>query len=169
MFKFDFDLDLDDELDVTNLNLASIHISHNELVPATSNFKPSLEIGISQLVRILLDCHFPVLTPCQLDALPDAISYSPLSIPLSSATDPLILARRDLFDARFQLISDGLDESSKLQFFDAPSDLVPGVYEGGLKTWECCLDLVDYLESNELLKSPMGKRILEVRVLLWLG
>ena len=110
-----------------------------------------------------------MLTPPQLDALPEAISYSPLSISLSSDTDPLVLARRDLFDAHFQLISDGLDERNKLQFFDAPSDLVPGVYEGGLKTWECCLDLVDYLECNGLSKSLMGKRILEVRVPLWLG
>ncbi|KIL65503.1 hypothetical protein M378DRAFT_530526 [Amanita muscaria Koide BX008] len=125
-------LKFDDELDLGSL---SIHISDNKPVPA------SIHTG-----AYLLDCHFPVFTP---DALPEAISYSPLSISLSSDTDPLVLARRDLFDARFQLISDGLDESNKLQFFDAPSDLVPGVYEGGLKTWECCLDLVDYLEATD--------------------
>ena len=111
--------------------------------------------------------HFPLLIPHQLDALPQAISYSPLSISLSSDANPLIIARRDLFDARFQLISEGRDESNKLQFFDAPSDLVPGVYEGGLKTWECCLDLVDYLESNGLSKSLVGKRILEVCVVFY--
>lgn len=28
------------------------------------------------------------------------------------------------------------------------SDLVSGVYEGGLKIWECSLDLVDYIAQN---------------------
>ena len=32
--------------------------------------------------------------------------------------------------------------------FDAgPSDLLPGYYEGGMKTWECSLDLVAYLRD----------------------
>ena len=32
--------------------------------------------------------------------------------------------------------------------FDAyESDLVPNVYEGGFKTWECSHDLVDYLQG----------------------
>lgn len=100
------------------------------------------------------------------------ISYSPLSIPLSSGRD-LTLVRRDLFDARFQLISEAEEDpdeetskrekisESSLKFVDSPSDLVPGVYEGGLKTWECALDLVDYLENSGA-RSPTGKVILEV-------
>ena len=82
----------------------------------------------------------------------------------------MALSRRDLFDARFQLIStdDGgrTDEApSEVDFVDAPSDLVPGVYEGGLKTWECSLDLVHCLDSiyGAVISSTMhGKRILEV-------
>ncbi|CAG7726628.1 unnamed protein product, partial [Allacma fusca] len=31
---------------------------------------------------------------------------------------------------------------------DSSSDLIPGVYEGGFKMWECTSDLVKYLESN---------------------
>lgn len=30
------------------------------------------------------------------------------------------------------------------------SDLIPGVYEGGLKVWECSIDLCQYLESHDL-------------------
>ena len=69
------------------------------------------------------------------------------------------MARRDLFDARFQLMSQTDDE-----FLDAPSDLVPGVYEGGLKTWECSLDLVNYLDEIKDTEQRRlnGKRILEV-------
>jgi len=91
------------------------------------------------------------------------ISFSPLFIPLSSCRGPVTLIRRDLFDARFQLMDS--DESS-LGFFDNPSDLIPGVYEGGLKTWECSLDLVDYLDSlrdQPQFQGFSGRRILEVK------
>ncbi|NXK46062.1 MET18 methyltransferase, partial [Chauna torquata] len=30
------------------------------------------------------------------------------------------------------------------------SDLIPGVYEGGLKIWECTFDLIDYLSEAEM-------------------
>jgi len=56
--------------------------------------------------------------------------------------------------------------SFALEFLEAPSDLVPGVYEGGLKTWECSLDLVDYLDQireTEMFRGIRGKRVLEVR------
>ena len=120
------------------------------------------------------------------------ISYSPLSIPLSGPSKSTTLIRRDLFDARFQLISEGTgdavddnaEETSKggsgdllaakqaLAFLDAPSDLVPGVYEGGLKTWECSLDLVDYLDQlkqSSNLTKYVGKRALEVCTAVSLG
>ncbi len=81
----------------------------------------------------------------------------------------VVLSRRDLFDARFQLISDAeaerQDGRSERDFVDAPSDVVPGVYEGGLKTWECSLDLVDCLHmiyGDGISPAVRGKRILEV-------
>ncbi|KAL5521496.1 hypothetical protein ACEPAF_2244 [Sanghuangporus sanghuang] len=148
-------------------------------------------------------------------ALPPAFSYSPLVIPLSSSkdatetSDPRIsgskkqgngkkarnessvtLLRRDLFDARYQLISETdadsninaietmsgpaltVDTDNVLRLIDNPSDLVPGVYEGGLKTWECSLDLVDYLSGLNLEKVEgvgvgsvacvRGKRVIEI-------
>jgi protein-histidine N-methyltransferase len=100
-----------------------------------------------------------------LDTLPSLISYSPLQIPSSGSHPEISLSRRDLFDARFQLISQsGTDESERvegLEFLDAPSDLLPGVYEGGLKTWESCLDLVQVLSG--IGTKLNGKRTLEVR------
>jgi protein-histidine N-methyltransferase len=51
---------------------------------------------------------------------------------------------------------------SALHFLDAPSDLVPLVYEGGLKTWECSLDLASYLDSISSQFDVSGKRVLEV-------
>ena len=83
---------------------------------------------------------------------------------ISHTLEPVTLVRRDLFDVRFQIIhSDG-------QFADAHSDLIPGVYEGGLKTWECSLDLVadlDKARSNAArvdISYPRGKHIVEVRL-----
>ena len=95
--------------------------------------------------------------------------------------------KRDLFDARFQILSQGFasdetqaisNENSEedsdrtiqtaLQFLDAPSDLVAGVYEGGLKTWECCFDLVDsldsYLLSEESASRILGKKVIEASI-----
>ena len=57
-----------------------------------------------------------------------------------------------------------------LSFIDAPSDLVPGVYEGGMKTWECSIDLAAYLASLDSVQSGShpqwicGKHILEARL-----
>jgi protein-histidine N-methyltransferase len=35
-----------------------------------------------------------------------------------------------------------------LEYIDAPSDVIPNVYEGGLKTWECSIDLVEHLSAS---------------------
>ncbi|KAK0475540.1 hypothetical protein IW261DRAFT_1494931 [Armillaria novae-zelandiae] len=138
MFKFDFDIDDPaDNLDIS----VSAPAARATVKDAEINQDPFVEVSLQHLV----------------DCLPSLISCSPLSIP-SSGGD-VILARRDLFDARFQLINDEVNDeqrdiSSTLGFLNAPSDLVEGIYEGGLKTWECSLDI----------KSPVfeGRRIFEV-------
>ncbi|KAL4252026.1 Lysine methyltransferase [Pleurotus pulmonarius] len=154
MFKFNFDVEGTD-MDPTILG-PLLEPSSNSSSSAAGTMQTFRELTLNEL----------------LDALPDMISYSPLSFPLSSGRD-LTLVRRDLFDARFQLISEAEEDpdeetskrekisESSLKFVDSPSDLVPGVYEGGLKTWECALDLVDYLENSGA-RSPTGKVILEL-------
>jgi hypothetical protein len=82
------------------------------------------------------------------------ISYSPLALPITNG-ETIYIAKRDLFDARFQSVSEtGEDQPSSegeeprvLDHLDSPSDLVPGKYEGGFKTWEASLDLVEYLQN----------------------
>ncbi len=102
-----------------------------------------------------------------LEHLPSRISYSSISIPLAAHGTSVQMLRRDLFDARFQMLLD--DEESPDTAMDAQvdaqSDLIPGVYEGGLKTWECALDLVetlDGLHSGRWSEHFTGKRILEL-------
>ncbi|PWN30287.1 hypothetical protein BDZ90DRAFT_229298 [Jaminaea rosea] len=106
-----------------------------------------------------------------LDSLPDRISYSWVQVPLPplegesapSSSSSIYLPRRDLFDARFQILHDDDDQDSdpsagaaKSQEDDAAesaavvgteSDLIPGLYEGGLKTWESSVDLVGVLHG----------------------
>lgn len=128
--------------------------------------------------------------------MPSIISCSPLTIPLYDGAKSVTLSRRDLFDARFQLIAEGSGpdytapdpdigdadsgdsaeaatetnvgeeikhrHASALKFIEAPSDLVPHVYEGGLKTWECAIDLVEYLDSTRGSEGFHGRNILEV-------
>ncbi|KDN40971.1 hypothetical protein K437DRAFT_227051, partial [Tilletiaria anomala UBC 951] len=65
----------------------------------------------------------------------------------------VILRRRDLFDARFQLLTAHIDadndeDETEAFAIDANTDLTPGVYEGGLKTWECSMDLISVLHDR---------------------
>lgn len=129
-------------------------------------------------ILVALTCILTRTDQVQLEALPTQISYSFISPPLSDGHTPdLKFARRDLFDARFQLISEGTGNpesagqllngsdpslASALQFIDDPSDLVPLVYEGGLKTWECSFDLASCLKRGGHAANAKGRRVLEV-------
>ncbi|KII91284.1 hypothetical protein PLICRDRAFT_105373 [Plicaturopsis crispa FD-325 SS-3] len=158
MFKFDFDVEDEDS-------------TGEGYAPAIYTPNPVPEGRPPVVLESFSEVHLAQL----LDALPSLISYSPLSIPIANGR-VLTLTRRDLFDARFQLISEGAGDTNEhtegvpkdpkdaaLAFLDAPSDLVPGVYEGGLKTWECSLDVVDYLDSiQDEIGSFRGRRVLEL-------
>lgn len=65
-------------------------------------------------------CMHSTLT--QRALLPEKFSFSPLST--SHGQEHAQLARRDLFDVRFQLLNEDKD------VVDASTDLIPGVYEG---------------------------------------
>lgn len=99
----------------------------------------------------------------QRELLPEKLSFSPIEVPFGSSF--LRLARRDLFDVRFQLLN---DEESAQGVADTHTDLIPGVYEGGLKTWECSLDLVATLAERlpsyhaEDASWPSGRHIVEL-------
>ncbi|KAK3710726.1 hypothetical protein LTR37_010145 [Vermiconidia calcicola] len=77
-----------------------------------------------------------------LDTLPDRLSYS--TVRIESPTGRVLhLPRRELYDARVQLIAEGSNDDIVDQL--DTSDLRSGVYEGGFKTWECALDLASLL------------------------
>ncbi|KAI9091298.1 hypothetical protein DFS34DRAFT_329691 [Phlyctochytrium arcticum] len=59
------------------------------------------------------------------------------------------LYKRNVADVNFDIAdNDNLDGENELaKAIVSQTDLIPGVYEGGLKTWECAIDLVNYLAS----------------------
>ncbi|THH20478.1 hypothetical protein EW146_g893 [Bondarzewia mesenterica] len=177
MSKFTFDFELADDLDETFDIIPSGPVTQfSSQAEATSAGPHEADLPFSEIP--LSELPVPACSS-QLDALPENVSYSPLNIPPSSGCTPVTLARRDLFDARFQVIAQDVGEEGDgkkgaLGFLDAPSDLVPGVYEGGLKTWECSVDLAECLQEIVGKQGKgwvIGKRILEVRgfILLFLA
>lgn len=111
------------------------------------------------------------------------ISFSEMELPFE--TTGCKLYRRDLYDARFQVIDEMDDDEEEdgaqepaieeedqetSKYVNADTDLIPGTYEGGLKTWEGGMDLVEILEDQHhritggLGSWVKGKRVLEVSI-----
>src|SRR5947207_3033783 len=76
--------------------------------------------------------------------LPDTLAFSLLDG----------LPRRELWHVKMQLMQS--DENPELL---GQSDVITGLYEGGLKTWECSVDLARYLSQQTY---PNEFSILEV-------
>ncbi|KAF8729126.1 protein-histidine N-methyltransferase, partial [Rhizoctonia solani] len=138
MFKFDFDVE-DESADETKQGVTSD-------TDRDPDERPFQEYSLQDLIQ----------------TLPDDISYS--SVKVRDTHIP----RRDLFDVRLQLMAseaqnDNLTDKAKedqaaIEFASRPSDLVPRVYEGGMKTWECSLDLAAYVINEHV----RGKKVLEL-------
>ena len=192
MSAFTFDFDLEDDLDNS---FDAIQPQEPSAVPSTDKTLVfddgsggsilAEEITLSSLVRdnllslsLVPFCSILSGSAAQFSALPEAFSYSPVTLPApAGGTSGHTLVRRDLFDVRFQLSlphaqgAGSLNERDEqtVAFVDAPADLVPGTYEGGLKTWECALDLAAYLDRDVLLGAhegvAPGRRVHGLRVL----
>ncbi|KAL5337811.1 hypothetical protein BJX70DRAFT_223939 [Aspergillus crustosus] len=93
-----------------------------------------------------------------LSSLPSQVSYNTLSLSSSQGTDihtktsELTIARRDVFDIRAQLmVEDSAEEqNSKLIAGLEKGDITPNFYEGGLKTWECSIDLAGLVAADKV-------------------
>jgi predicted nicotinamide N-methyase len=68
-------------------------------------------------------------------------------------SDDLMLIKRLISDIKIETI----DDTQTSQMLQA-NDIIPSVYEGGFKTWECCIDLTRYLIGKDM----QGKRVLEL-------
>jgi protein-histidine N-methyltransferase len=79
-----------------------------------------------------------------LSQLPETLAYSMLAG----------LPRRELWHVKMQIMQ--TDDNEHLL---GDSDVIRGSYEGGLKTWECSVDLAEYLTQHPF----PGHSVLEVR------
>lgn len=61
----------------------------------------------------------------------------------------------DLFKRKYSNILSDIKESSELSKITEESDVVPNKYEGGLKTWECSIDLLYLLTDLNLNQSKV--------------
>lgn len=82
-----------------------------------------------------------------LGQLPDTLAYSLLAG----------LPRRELWHVKMQIMQQDKDEHLL-----GDSDVIRGSYEGGLKTWECSVDLAEYLAKQSF---PEELSVLEVHTI----
>ena len=82
------------------------------------------------------------------------VSYESIDIPtMSQSIEQPKLYRRDLFDMKHQLMSEDdsitttQENSNELDIL-IHEDLRKNIYEGGLKSWECSIDLVSLLNES---------------------
>jgi ribosomal protein L11 methylase PrmA len=79
---------------------------------------------------------------------------------------PSTVSAEDCFET--VQVTDDVSLYSRYLAFDvhndyAETDLIPGVYEGGFKMWECTTDVIRYLSSNSLLLDRLkGSRVLDL-------
>lgn len=138
MFKFDFGLGVSPEcaFDDGLADQESTIPPNSSTFPDPSNkssspFRSCSEISVNEL----------------LGDIPPFISYSSLKLSPDQS-----VWKRDLYDARYQTYLEdqsdrGPDTKQGIDLIQGPSDLLPGVYEGGLKTWECSLQLGTALDG----------------------
>lgn len=65
-------------------------------------------------------------------------------------SDDLCLTCLDNQEVENKLCRSRSNNSGVVKAAESHSDLIPNVYEGGLKVWECAIDLVRYLHENHV-------------------
>lgn len=148
-FKFNFtneDLDLEDTEDSQQLESSLNELSIDASSKDDPNKIPSQEYNI-------------LTSP-----LPSVIQADILQVP--TVEKPLY--KRTLADVKFQMAEQDnlVDEDPDKEVvsmlnLSGNSDLIRGVYEGGFKTWECSIDMVQYLSSLPV-DQISNKKVLEL-------
>ncbi|RHZ75389.1 hypothetical protein Glove_214g42 [Diversispora epigaea] len=138
-----------DEVD-DNIKLPREQTQNNESI-TSSKLIPADEILITSLK----------------DILPQSLMIERVYFFTKEEMEQTVLYKRLVTDVKFQIaqedVLDGTDQNSvKIIELTAENDLVQGVYEGGLKTWECSLDLVRYLSSIIKDIDLVDKKVLEL-------
>lgn len=94
------------------------------------------------------------------------ISYSTVHISQGTGNE-ISIPRRELFDIRAQLMAEDTQDDQQLLIGIDQDDIKANVYEGGLKTWECSVDLAQYVAAIPAGGNGSGdqkRHYIEVRV-----
>ncbi|KAI9201906.1 uncharacterized protein BJ171DRAFT_197463 [Polychytrium aggregatum] len=109
----------------------------------------------------------PVLAPAKLLEFDDHFKARQLDVIAEVVETTLPVFRRSLADVKLHVARGDADDDLDPAERDAQNivfdqtDLIGGVYEGGLKTWECSIDLVNYLSTWES-EDIKSKRVFEI-------
>jgi protein-histidine N-methyltransferase len=92
--------------------------------------------------------------------LPDTLQADCVAIPSISYT----MYKRTLADVKFQVARQDTLETDQTPMIEMAgnTDLIKGIYEGGFKTWECSIDLVEFMHTKLDDISLSNKKVLEV-------
>lgn len=133
--SFQFDFSGDDIEEVSPQTTSASSHEAAKLDPAqTTSVDPAFEATLYKIEDLLPE-------------KPMRISFENVEISLQSG-DSIHLARRDLYDIKYQLMKqDNLDATEKI-VLKTNQDIQTSTYEGGLKIWECTIDLVRYLDAH---------------------
>lgn len=130
-FSFGFTANSDDEYtDLPRTHIAQEVAFKNPLDSIPSNANPARELSLLEYLKYLKDTR---------------VTFETFITP-----EGVAVFRRELFDVKHQLMSEdngdqSQDDEYRILIGTDATDLEKNIYEGGLKSWECSIDTVDYL------------------------
>lgn len=144
-FSFGFSGD-DIEDDSTSIFASHDQNGDSSLLSSTDDYKSKFMTATS----VALDQDYVPRKHSVQDLLRQSIgvrmSYSQTKV---EGHESLIVARRDLFDVKHQLMTqDDLSATDEILLGLTNEDLRVATYEGGLKSWECTFDLMQVLGAR---------------------
>uniref|UniRef100_A0A0B6ZSC3 protein-histidine N-methyltransferase n=2 Tax=Arion vulgaris TaxID=1028688 RepID=A0A0B6ZSC3_9EUPU len=147
-FMFDFDLSDEDRDNETSQNV----VVNGEVTPTklrTTHVQPLPAAEITEFYSDMIISKFEQKT----------LLFGDICL---QVIDTSTLEERLLEDREISCVLKGSDNLSEA--VNSHSDLVAGVYEGGLKIWECSMDLAEFLSSHPIGTAVdlKGKSVLEL-------
>ncbi|KAJ3158861.1 Histidine protein methyltransferase 1 [Geranomyces michiganensis] len=132
------------------------------------SFGQEPELGLATQTAATATDPITSQSACAAPAKLIALDSDLLSRKLTLIAEPVVtsagtLYKRNAADVKFDIAdADDMEGENLLAYaILSQTDLIPGRYEGGLKTWECATDVIEYLSSlgPEALR---GKRVMEL-------
>jgi hypothetical protein len=99
-----------------------------------------------------------VLAPGKLVEVGETIVFNGEVVDVETNDEKIKIIKRAYHDIKFEMAQAEESELSKVAF--GSNDVIKGQYEGGLKTWECSLDLVVLLSTMK--EAVSGKNVIEL-------